>query len=124
MSQNRPLSPHLQVYRWQITAVLSILHRITGIALAFASLLLTIWLVCLAYGEESWAYCMALYKSAPGEILFSSILFAFFYHCLNGIRHLFWDCGYGFEMKTTKISGWFVVLLTFSLTALTLWRIS
>lgn len=122
MTTNRPLSPHLQVYRWQITSVLSILHRLTGIGLAFASLLFTGWLASLAYGEHVWTCCMTLYTSFVGKILFSAILFSFFFHLCNGIRHLFWDSGVGYDMPTATKTGWLVVISSIALSALTIWR--
>lgn len=106
----RPLSPHLQVYRPQLTSVLSILHRLTGIALALGTLLLAYWLVATAAGPASFATAQALIGSWLGQLLLFGWTLALMYHLLNGIRHLFWDCGLGFELATVYRSGWAVVV--------------
>jgi len=115
-TQNRPLSPHLQIYRWQISSVLSILHRITGIALAVGSLLLVYWIIAAAVGPEAFAQAQALIGSVIGRLLLLGWTFALFFHLANGIRHLFWDMGLGFELKTMSITGWAVVILALLLT--------
>jgi succinate dehydrogenase cytochrome b subunit len=109
ISSNRPLSPHLQVYRPQITSTLSILHRVTGVALAVGMLLLTYWLISAASGPEAFATAQDLIGSFIGRLLLFGWTFALFYHLCNGIRHLFWDAGYGFEIETAQRSGWVVV---------------
>ena len=111
-SKERPLSPHLQVYRWQITMVLSILHRMTGVGLAFGTLLVTGWLFSVTLGEDAYYIFYKLCKSLVGQALIFGFVFALFYHFFNGIRHLFWDAGKGFDMKTATISGWAVVMLS------------
>jgi succinate dehydrogenase / fumarate reductase, cytochrome b subunit len=116
ISSNRPLSPHLQVYRPQITSTLSILHRLTGIALAVGTLLLTWWLVAAAAGPEAFATAQGLIGSLFGQLLLFGWSFAFFYHLCNGIRHLTWDAGYGFEIETATRSGWLVVIASVVLT--------
>lgn len=116
ISSNRPLSPHLQVYRPQITSTLSILHRLTGIALAVGTLLLTWWLVAAAAGPEAFATAQAFIGSIVGRLLLFGWSFALFYHLCNGIRHLAWDAGYGFEIDTTTRSGWTVVVASAVLT--------
>ncbi|HMK68723.1 MAG TPA: succinate dehydrogenase, cytochrome b556 subunit [Stellaceae bacterium] len=118
MSAERPLSPHLQIYRWQLTSVLSILHRMTGVALSVGTLLLAWWLVALASGEESYDAAQGFVGSFLGKLLLLGWSFAVFYHLANGIRHLFWDAGYGFEIKTTYASGWTVVAASALLTVL------
>ena len=115
-TQNRPLSPHLQIYRWQISSVLSILHRITGIALAVGSLLLVYWIIAAAVGPEAFAQAQALIGSVIGRLLLLGWTFALFFHLANGIRHLFWDMGFGFALKTMSITGWAVVILALLLT--------
>jgi succinate dehydrogenase / fumarate reductase cytochrome b subunit len=105
----RPLSPHLQVYRWQLTSVLSILHRITGVALAIGTLLLVYWLVATAAGPMAFATAQEIIGSVPGRLLLFGWTVALFYHLLNGIRHLMWDAGRGFELRTAYASGWAVV---------------
>jgi len=115
-SHERPLSPHLQIYRWQLTSVLSILHRATGVALAVGTLLLVYWLVAAASGPESFATSQELIGSVVGRILLLGWTWALFYHLCNGVRHLFWDAGRGFELKTAYASGWTVVGASFLLT--------
>lgn len=116
-TKNRPLSPHLQVYRWQITMVMSILHRATGVALALGSLLLVYWLVSLASGYESYAQALALLGSAPALTVLVGASFAFFYHLCNGIRHLVWDSGRGFEISQLYASGYAAIAASIALTA-------
>lgn len=115
---NRPLSPHLQVYRWQITSVLSILHRLTGIALVFGALLLAYWLTAAAYGPEAFARAQGFMGSWFGRLILFSMTFALFYHLANGVRHLAWDAGWGFELATVRRTGIAVVVLAFVLTVL------
>lgn len=115
-SENRPLSPHLQVYRPQLTSILSILHRLTGVALAVGTLLLVYWLVAAASGPEAFAQAQGLIGSILGRLLLLGWTFALFYHLCNGIRHLYWDAGYGFELSTVYRSGWFVVVVSLGLT--------
>ncbi|HWA44393.1 MAG TPA: succinate dehydrogenase, cytochrome b556 subunit [Hypericibacter adhaerens] len=109
-TQNRPLSPHLQVYRPQITSVLSILHRITGVALAVGSLLLVYWIIAAAVGPEAFATAQSLIGSVIGRLLLFGWTYALFFHLVNGIRHLFWDAGWGFELKTVSLTGWTAVV--------------
>lgn len=115
-SHDRPLSPHLQIYRWQITSVLSILHRLTGVALAIGTLLLVYWLIAAAMGVEEFATAQTLVGSVLGRLLLLGWSLALFYHLANGIRHLFWDVGLGFELPTVTRSGWAVLLVTLVLT--------
>jgi succinate dehydrogenase / fumarate reductase cytochrome b subunit len=116
--QNRPLSPHLQIYRPQISSVLSILHRITGVALAVGSLLLVYWIIAAAVGPEAFATAQSLIGSFIGRILLLGWTFALFFHLANGIRHLFWDMGRGFELKTMSATGWTVVVVALLLTVI------
>lgn len=117
-ASNRPLSPHLQVYKPQLTSVLSITHRATGVALAIGLLLLVYWLFALAAGPESFAGARALLGSWVGQIVLLGFSFALFYHLCNGIRHLFWDAGFGFELDSAYASGWAVVAASAVMTAL------
>ncbi|MDP8983986.1 MAG: succinate dehydrogenase, cytochrome b556 subunit [Pseudomonadota bacterium] len=117
----RPLSPHLQIYRWQIGNTLSILHRLTGVALALGIVALAYWLISLAGGEESYEGAMRVFSSPIGLIFLLGWTFAFHYHLLNGIRHLFWDAGYGFERTQRHASGWFAVLGAVGLTLCVCW---
>jgi succinate dehydrogenase / fumarate reductase, cytochrome b subunit len=114
----RPLSPHLQIYRPQLTSVLSITHRATGIALAAGTLLLVWWLVAAASGPQAFATVQGFMGSWFGLLLLLGWSASLFYHLANGIRHLFWDAGIGFELKTAYASGWAVVIATAALTAI------
>jgi succinate dehydrogenase / fumarate reductase, cytochrome b subunit len=115
---NRPLSPHLQVYRPQLTSVLSILHRATGIALSVGALYLAVWVICAAANSpRDYAAFQNFNGSIVGRIVLGSWLFSAFYHLCNGIRHLFWDAGYGFELKDAYRSGWIVVVVSLVATA-------
>jgi len=105
----RPLSPHLQIYRWQIGNTLSILHRLTGIALALGLVALVYWLISLAGGEAAYAAALRVLWSPPGILFLVGWTFSFLYHLLNGLRHLFWDAGYGFERTQRHLSGWIAV---------------
>ena len=113
----RPLSPHLQIYRWQIANTLSILHRLTGVMLSVGLLLLVAWLVALAGGRGGYEAVMRVFGSPLGAVALAAFGFCFFYHFLNGIRHLFWDVGYGFERRARRRSGWLVVAGAVVLTA-------
>ncbi|MDP6705234.1 MAG: succinate dehydrogenase, cytochrome b556 subunit [Alphaproteobacteria bacterium] len=115
-SQNRPLSPHLQVYKPQITSSLSILHRLTGIGLGLGMLLLAWWLIAAAVGAEAFETAQGFFGSLIGRLILLGFTLAFFYHLANGIRHLVWDAGYGFELDTVSRSGWFVLAATVVLT--------
>ena len=108
-NQDRPLSPHLQVYRPQITSVLSIAHRATGIVLAAGLLLLLWWLAAAASGPDAFETAQAAAGSFLGRLLLFGWTFALFYHLCNGIRHLFWDMGRGFELDTVSLTGWLAV---------------
>ena len=112
----RPTSPHWQIYRWQIGNSLSILHRLTGVALALGLLALGFWLVSLAGGEQSYAAAAKVFASPVGFLFLVGWTFAFLYHLLNGVRHLFWDAGYGYERTQRHVSGWFAVLGALGLT--------
>lgn len=118
---SRPLSPHLQIYRWQITMTLSILHRASGIVLSVGALFLVYWLVALSHGPEEYARVRNMLASLPGQLALIGWTAALFYHLCNGIRHLFWDAGVGFEMTTVRRSGWAVVIVSAVLTILTFW---
>jgi succinate dehydrogenase / fumarate reductase cytochrome b subunit len=112
----RPLSPHLQVYRWQLTSVLSILHRVTGVALSLGTILLVCWLVAAAEGPEAYAGMQGFLRSWLGLVLLFGWSVALFYHLCNGIRHLWWDTGRGLELKSVYAGGWAVLAATAVLT--------
>lgn len=114
---DRPLSPHLQVYRPQLTSVLSILHRVTGVFLAVGGVFVVYWLQALASGPEAFADAQALLASWFGKVLLLGLAAATCYHLLNGIRHLAWDAGWGFELAAVYRTGWTVVALTAVATA-------
>lgn len=115
----RPLSPDLQIYRPQLTSVLSIMHRLTGIVLSTGSLLLVAWLVAGAAGPAAYSALLDLLRSWLGQTLLFGWTFALFYHLCNGIRHLCWDAGYGFELTAIYASGWAVVAASTALTLVT-----
>ena len=118
MARERPISPHLQVYKPQITSVLSIFHRITGVALTFGLILLVAWIFTLSLGEEYFEYFVMFIKSWFGLLILFGFTFALNYHLCNGIRHLFWDAGYGYEIETVYKSGLAVLVVSFVLTIL------
>ena len=109
MAKERPISPHLQVYKPQITSVLSIFHRITGVALTFGLILLVAWIFTLSLGEEYFEYFSLFIKSWFGLLILFGFTFALNYHFCNGIRHLTWDLGYGFEIKNVYITGYITI---------------
>ena len=116
-SANRPLSPHIQIYRPQLTSVMSILHRITGIILAIGSILFAFWLSSLAFYHHFAFAIFDFLVSFLGRLFLFAWTLALFYHLCNGIRHLFWDVGKGFEMKQVYKSGWITVAATLILTS-------
>ena len=113
---DRPLSPHLQVYRPQLTSVLSILHRMTGGALAVGTLVLVYWLVAAASGPEAYAVAQDWIGSWIGYLVLFGWSWALFYHLCNGVRHLAWDIGWGFELPTVAATGWTVVAASGAMT--------
>ena len=115
---NRPLSPHLQIYKPQLTSVLSIMHRATGVFLTLGTLLLVYWLIAAATGPESYAYAQNIIGSMLGLLILFAWTWALFYHLCNGIRHLLWDAGHGFEIEALYKSGWAVVIASVVLTLL------
>ena len=117
-SRERPLSPHLQVYRWQITMTMSILHRATGVAITVGAFGLTWWLMAVAAGGETYRDAAECLASPLGLVALAGFSLSLVYHLLNGIRHLSWDAGWGFEIPQFYASGWTVAILTVVLTAL------
>lgn len=116
MARSRPLSPHLQVYRLPLPALMSISHRATGVLLAAGSLVLVYWLAAVASGPDAFAEAQALLGSLPGRALLLLLTFSLFYHLGNGIRHLFWDAGAGFKLRTAHASGVAVIVAAVVLT--------
>jgi len=108
----RPLSPHLQIYRPQITSVLSILHRITGFALSIGVAALVLWLTALSVGGDFLSKLHCFFSTLLGNIALLGFLFCFVYHFFNGLRHLFWDAGIGLEISSVYKSGWVLIVAT------------
>ncbi len=115
---DRPLSPHLQIYRWPITMASSILHRATGVGLGIGTLLLAWWLVAAAAGPEHFALVQGVLASWIGRLIMLGFSFALFFHLCNGIRHLAWDLGHGFEKVTARNASIAVFVFSGLLTAL------
>jgi succinate dehydrogenase / fumarate reductase cytochrome b subunit len=113
----RPTSPHLTIYKWQITMVLSITHRFTGVALYAGALAMVVWLVISAYFPAHYTDWYRYAISPVGRVMFLGWTLSFYYHLANGIRHLFWDMGKGYTLKVATISGWAVVFFTLAATA-------
>jgi len=118
-SRNRPLSPHLQVYKPQLTSVLSITHRMTGVALAFGAFLLANWVISATYGADAFALAQGLLGSWFGRLVLFGMTLALFFHLGNGIRHLAWDIGKGFELPQVRTSGYLVLAFTVIMTVIT-----
>ena len=118
MENNNPLSPHLQIYKWQISSLLSITHRIVGVINFFAIVLICIWAIMLVFGENSYSILNTILDSGFGKFLTISLCWTFSFHILNELRHLIWDAGYGFDLKISKITGIIVFIGSFVLTIL------
>lgn len=117
----RPLSPHLGVYKFAYTMALSILHRITGCAAAVGFLVFVWWLMALASGPQAYASAMSCLSTPLAKLLLVGFTFSFVYHFCNGVRHLVWDTGRGLERRQARASGYFVVIAALLITALTVW---
>jgi succinate dehydrogenase / fumarate reductase cytochrome b subunit len=120
-AQQRPLSPHLQIYKQKLTGTLSILHRGTGMLLAVAAFALAAWLLSVAGGSDAFASFKDCAGSALGQAALLAVVASLAYHLFNGIRHLLWDIGWGFELPQVYASGWTVVALALLTTALVAW---
>ncbi len=116
-AKQRPLSPHLSVYKFRITSTLSILHRMTGVVMSIGAIAFVWWLFAVASGPEAYATFTAVAGSIIGKIAIAGWLFTFFYHLCNGVRHLFWDAGKGFAIEQARASGWTVVTVSALATA-------
>jgi succinate dehydrogenase / fumarate reductase cytochrome b subunit len=114
----RPLSPHLQIYKPQLTSMLSISHRLTGVALGLGTLFLVWWLVAAATGDAAFATAQGFFASWLGLLLLFGWTYSFFFHLCNGVRHLMWDTGYGLDLRTTYATGWTVLAASGVLTLL------
>ncbi len=117
-----PLSPHLQIYRWQISSLLSITHRITGILNMLGLIFISAWISSAGIGENLFEYFSVFLKSFIGKFILIGFTWSISYHLLSGIRHFFWDLGYGYEIKTVNISGVIVIISSLLLTVF-LWLI-
>ena len=111
-----PLSPHLQIYRWQISSLLSITHRISGIINLLALILIFFWLIFLSLGENNYQSFLLIINSFIGKFILIGFTWSMSFHVLSGIRHLVWDLGYGFEIKTANITGVIVIISSLTLT--------
>jgi succinate dehydrogenase / fumarate reductase cytochrome b subunit len=116
IKRKRPLSPNIQIYRPQLTSVLSIANRLTGIALSVAAVVLVVWLIAAATGPQAYSIVQRFLGSWVGQLLLLVCTFSFFLHLCGGIRHLIWDAGYGFELRMIYVSGWIVVVASVVLT--------
>jgi succinate dehydrogenase / fumarate reductase cytochrome b subunit len=114
-----PLSPHLQIYRWQLTMVTSITHRATGVFLAAGALVLCYWALSVAAGPEQYRQLMECLSGVPGRVFLALVTLSFYYHLCNGIRHLLWDAVIGLDLRTSYLSGWAVIIAALVLTAIT-----
>ena len=119
VSKPRPLSPHLQVYKWQLTSLMSIGHRASGIALSLGTFLIVFWLVALAAGPELFSYVHQFISHWFGQFILFGFSVVLFYHLLNGIRHLSWDLGYGFDISNVYKTGYAVLVASLILTSIT-----
>ena len=116
----QPISPFMlgSYYKFQLTSVLSFIHRVTGVLLSFGTLFLAYWLISIASGREAYEQVLGILNTNFGQLLLYCWAWALYYHLLNGIRHLFWDAGLGFELRTIYISGWVVVVGSIALTVI------
>ena len=118
MDNNKPLSPHIQIYSWNISSLISISHRITGVINIVALTIICFWIASLLFGSSIYGIIQNILNSFFGKLLVLGITWSFSFQILSEIRHLFWDLGYGFELKTSKISGVIVIFGSFIFTIL------
>jgi len=118
MNKENPLSPHIQIYSWNISSLISISHRVVGVVNIVILTLVCLWIALLLLGEANYEYIKFFLQSFFGKFLIVGIIWSFTFQILSEIRHLFWDLGYGFELKTSKISGLIVIFGSFVLTIL------
>ena len=117
-NKNSPLSPHLQIYKWQISSLLSIAHRIVGVINILAIILICFWSLLLLFGTESYQLINFFLNTFMGKFIAISLCWTFSFHVLNELRHLIWDLGYGFDLKVSKITGVLALLGSFIFTIL------
>tara|TARA_B100000029_G_scaffold451000_1_gene475261 strand:- start:853 stop:1236 length:384 start_codon:yes stop_codon:yes gene_type:complete len=115
MKDNNPLSPHIQIYNWHISSLVSISHRITGVINIIAVILICFWIASLFLGTDNYKVVFSFLNSYLGKFLMIGITWSFSFQILSEVRHWFWDMGYGFELKTSRISGLFVIFGSFLL---------
>ena len=118
MENKSPLSPHIQIYRWHISSLVSISHRITGVINILAITLICIWVSLLVLGETNYSFINQLLNSVLGKFIALGLVWSFSFQMLSDIRHLIMDMGYGFELQTTRITGLMVIFGSFLLTIL------
>jgi succinate dehydrogenase / fumarate reductase cytochrome b subunit len=118
MYEKNPLSPHLQIYRWHLSMILSITHRIIGVVNSVAMILICLWTISFLFGEENYEIIKILFQSFFGKLLIISLSWSFSFHMLSEIRHLIWDLGYGFDLKISKITGIITIIGSLALTIL------
>ena len=118
MNKENPLSPHIQIYSWNISSLISISHRIVGVINIQILILVCLWIALLSLGETNYEYIKFFLQSFFGKLFIVCIIWSFTFQILSEIRHLFWDFGYGFELKTSKISGLIVIFGSLILTVL------
>jgi succinate dehydrogenase / fumarate reductase cytochrome b subunit len=118
MYEKNPLSPHLQIYRWHLSMILSITHRIIGIVNSIAVILICLWTISLLFGEENYEIIKIIFQSFFGKLFIVSLSWSFSFHILSEIRHLIWDLGYGFDLKISKITGVITIIGSLALTIL------
>ena len=111
-----PLSPHLQIYRWHISSLLSITHRISGVINLMALILIFFWLIAFSFGENNYQSFLLIINSFFGKFILIGFTWSMIFHLLSGIRHLAWDLGYGFEIKTANFSGIIVIIFSLAFT--------
>ena len=116
MEDKNPLSPHIQIYNWHISSLVSISHRITGVINIFALALVCLWIASFLFGSSIYGIVQNILNSFFGKLLVIGITWSFSFQILSEIRHLFWDLGYGFEIKTSNITGILVIIGSFALT--------
>jgi succinate dehydrogenase / fumarate reductase, cytochrome b subunit len=111
-TDKRPMSPHVSVWRWHVTMLGSILHRMTGLAAYAGAFLVVGWLFAMTFGPERYEQFAALVASIPGQVVLFGLVLSIVYHSLNGVRHLVWDAGHGFRPQTANFTGYLVIILS------------
>jgi len=118
MENKNPLSPHIQIYRWHISSLISISHRITGAVNIVALIFICLWIALLILGEQNYEYVNFFFQSFFGKFIILGLTWSYSFQILSEIRHLIWDFGFGYDLNVTKISGLIVILGSFLLTIL------